>query len=89
MDQLRALKYFVQVVETGSFTKAATFFSVPPSSLSRRVADLEKSLGATLLKRTTRVLTLTEIGQRYYQQVSEIIKTLEVTDMSFLLYIPK
>ena len=86
MDQLRALKYFVQVVETGSFTKAATFFSVPPSSLSRRVADLEKSLGATLLKRTTRVLTLTEIGQRYYQQVSEIIKTLEVTDESVRSY---
>lgn len=86
MDQLRALKYFVQVVETGSFTKAAAFFSVPPSSLSRRVADLEKSLGATLLKRTTRVLTLTEIGQSYYQQISDIIKTLEVTDESVRSY---
>ena len=86
MDQLRALKYFVQVVETGSFTKAAAVFSVPPSSLSRRVADLEKSLGATLLKRTTRVLTLTEIGKSYYQQVSEIIKTLEVTDESVRSY---
>ena len=46
MDQLRALRYFRKVVETGSFTRAAKVFDVPPSSLSRRVADLEKSLGA-------------------------------------------
>jgi DNA-binding transcriptional LysR family regulator len=50
MDQLRALRYFSKVVELGSFTQAAKVFDVPPSSLSRRVADLEKSLGATLLK---------------------------------------
>lgn len=86
MDQLRALKYFVKVVETGSFTKAAVLFSVPPSSLSRRVADLEKNLGATLLKRSTRVVTLTEIGQRYYQQVSEIIHSLELSDESVRTY---
>lgn len=86
MDQLRALKYFVKVVETGSFTKAAELFSVPASSLSRRVADLEKSLGATLLKRTTRVVVLTEVGQRYYQQVSDIIRSLEVSDESVRSY---
>lgn len=86
MDQLRALKYFVQVVETGSFTKAAEVCSVSPSSLSRRVADLEKNLGATLLKRSTRVVTLTEVGQRYYQQVSDIIRTLEISDESVRSY---
>lgn len=77
MDQLKALKYFVKVVETGSFSKAAKLFYVPPSSLSRRVADLEKSLGATLLTRSTRVLKLTEIGAEYYQQVSKILAQLE------------
>jgi DNA-binding transcriptional LysR family regulator len=40
MDQLRALRYFSAVVETGSFTKAARIFSVPASSLSRRVATM-------------------------------------------------
>jgi DNA-binding transcriptional LysR family regulator len=80
MDQLRALKYFVKVVETGSFTKAAALFSVPPSSLSRRVADLEQSLGATLLKRSTRAVNLTEIGQAYYTQVSDILSQLERSD---------
>jgi DNA-binding transcriptional LysR family regulator len=86
MDQLRALKYFVKVVELGSFTKAAELFSVPPSSLSRRVADLEKNLGATLLKRSTRVVALTEVGKRYYQQVSDIIRSLEMSDESVRSY---
>jgi len=86
MDQLRALKYFVKVVETGSFTKAAALFNVPPSSLSRRVADLEKNLSATLLKRSTRVVTLTEIGQRYYNEVREIIRSLEMSDESVRTY---
>lgn len=77
MDQLRAIRYFSKVVETGSFTKAATAFGVPPSSLSRRVADLEKSLGATLLKRSTRVVKLTEVGQIYYNDVQQILHQLE------------
>lgn len=77
MDQLRALRYFSKVAETGSFTLAAKAFDVPPSSLSRRVADLEKSLGATLLKRSTRVVKLTEIGQTYYSQINDILTQLE------------
>jgi DNA-binding transcriptional LysR family regulator len=49
MDQFRALRYFSKVEETGSFTKAASVFSVPPSSFFLTVADLEKNLGATFL----------------------------------------
>lgn len=77
MDELRALRYFSKVVETGSFTKAAQVFAVPPSSLSRRVTDLEKSLGATLLKRSTRVVKVTEIGQTYFEQIQKILNQLE------------
>jgi len=76
LDQLRAMRYFSKVVETGSFTKAAAVFNVPPSSLSRRVADLEKSLGATLLKRSTRIVKLTEVGQIYYNDVQKILNQL-------------
>ncbi len=65
------------MVETESFTKAAARFSVPPSSLSRRIADLENSLGANLLKRSTRVVQVTEIGREYYNQVSQIIAELD------------
>ncbi|MEH6452112.1 MAG: LysR family transcriptional regulator [Psychromonas sp.] len=86
MDQLKAIKYFIKVVETGSFTQAAAIFSVPPSSLSRRVADLEKILGATLLKRSTRVLSLTEVGKTYYQQVSNIVEQLDLTDKAVRSY---
>lgn len=86
MDQLRALRYFSKVVETGSFTRAAEAFSVPPSSLSRRVADLEKSLGANLLKRSTRVVQVTEIGQLYYQQVQDILFQLEQSDETVRSY---
>ena len=80
MDQIRALRYFCEVAETGSFTRAAEVFSVPPSSLSRRVAALEDSLGATLLKRSTRAVQLTEIGQLYFQQVKDILSQLEQSD---------
>lgn len=80
MDQLRAIRYFCKVVETGSFTNAAATFNVPASSLSRRVADLERSLGATLLKRSTRVVRLTEIGRTYYNQVNDILRQLELSN---------
>lgn len=77
MDQLRAIRYFAKVVETGSFTKAAKIFNVPPSSLSRRVADLEKSLGATLLQRSTRSVKLTEVGHIYFKDIQKILNQLE------------
>lgn len=86
MDQLRALRYFSAVVETGSFTRAARQFSVPASSLSRRVADLEKSLGATLLQRSTRTVQVTEIGRSYFEQVKQILSQLEQCDESVRRY---
>lgn len=86
MDQLRALRYFCKVVETGSFTKAAESFSVPASSLSRRIADLEKNLGANLLKRTTRVVQVTEIGRAYYEQVQDVLAQLASSDESVRAY---
>jgi DNA-binding transcriptional LysR family regulator len=86
MDQLRALRYFSKVVETGSFTRAAAVFSVAPSSLSRRIADLEKSLGANLLKRSTRVVQVTEIGQLYFRQVQDILYQLEQSDETVRSY---
>ncbi len=86
MDQLRAIRYFSKVVETGSFSKAAKVFGVPPSSLSRRVSDLEKSLGATLLKRSTRIVKLTEVGQIYYNDVQHILNQLEQSEETVRSY---
>jgi DNA-binding transcriptional LysR family regulator len=86
LDQLRAIRYFSKVAETGSFTKAASVFNVPPSSLSRRVADLEKSLGATLLKRSTRIVKLTEVGQIYYKDIQKILNQLEQSNETVRSY---
>ncbi|MGR5177339.1 LysR family transcriptional regulator [Vibrio parahaemolyticus] len=86
MDQLRALKYFIATVEAGSFTTAGKQFGVPASSVSRRIADLEASLGAQLLKRTTRTVSLTEVGTQYYAQVSDLVTQLEQYDQAVKSY---
>lgn len=86
MDQLRALKYFTATVEAGNFSAAAKKFDVPASSISRRIADLEASLGAQLLKRTTRTVSLTEVGQQYYTQVTTLLQQLEQSDQAVKNY---
>lgn len=80
MDQLRALKYFASVAKTGSFSRSAERFRVPPSSLSRRIADLEAHLGATLLNRTTRSVKLTEVGRQYAKQIQPLLQSLAEAD---------
>jgi DNA-binding transcriptional LysR family regulator len=61
---------FVRVVQAGSFSAAARQLELPVSTVSTRVARLEKRLGLTLLQRTTRRLRLTEAGDLYYQHAS-------------------
>jgi DNA-binding transcriptional LysR family regulator len=70
----------VETAESGSFTQAARRFGVPASSISRRIADLEAELGAQLLVRTTRTVTLTELGAEYLQRVSSVLVDLEQSD---------
>lgn len=61
---------FVKVVEAGSFSAAARLLGLPTSTVSTRIARLEKRLGVTLLQRTTRRLRLTDTGELYYQHAS-------------------
>lgn len=68
---------FVRVVQTGSFSKAARILSVPVSTVSRRVAELEKQLGVSLLHRTTRSLKITEVGNAYFEHGKTIASELE------------
>lgn len=57
---------FVKVVQAGSFSAAARLLGLPTSTVSTRVARLEKRLGVTLLQRTTRRLRLTDVGELYF-----------------------
>lgn len=61
---------FVKVVQAGSFSAAARLLGLPTSTVSNRVATLEKRLGVTLLQRTTRRLKLTEPGELYFQHAA-------------------
>lgn len=62
---------FIRVVQTGSFSAAARQLDLPVSTVSTRVARLERRLGVTLLQRTTRRLSLTEPGELYYRHAAE------------------
>ncbi len=80
MDKLRALQYLVKVADTLSFSRAARAFGVPASSISRRITDLEASLGIELLHRTTRTVRLTEAGALYLEQVRPGLAQLDDAD---------
>ncbi len=66
MQDFAAMAYFVHVVEQGGFSAAARHLSEPLSTISRRVAELEQSLGVRLLERSTRKVRLTDIGETYF-----------------------
>lgn len=68
MLDLNQMALFVQVVQSGSFAEASRRLGMPPTTLSRQVAQLEDSLQARLLQRTTRKLTLTDAGRTLFDQ---------------------
>lgn len=68
MESLSDIAVFVKVVDTGSFTRAATELELSKAAVSKYVGRLEQRLGARLLQRTTRRLTLTEAGEALYRR---------------------
>ncbi|WP_299869694.1 LysR family transcriptional regulator [uncultured Hoeflea sp.] len=77
--ELRALTI---VVERGTFTAAAEAMKTDKAHVSRIVSRLEKKLGAQLLQRSTRQLSLTEVGREFYERAAGIILALEETEAS-------
>lgn len=73
MQDLNDLYYFVQVVDHGGFAPAGRAIGVPKSKLSRRIAALETRLGVRLIHRSTRSLTVTELGQAYYEHCAAML----------------
>ena len=72
-DRLEAMAMVLKVIELGSFSAAGRALRVPVPTLSRRVAELEAHLGARLLVRTTRKLSLTDAGEAYVQAARRIL----------------
>ncbi|WP_273036528.1 LysR family transcriptional regulator [Massilia timonae] len=84
MDKVKAMQTFVRIVEANSFTKAAESLNLPRASLTATMQNLERHLGAQLLQRTTRRLSLTQDGERYYEQCAAILAAIETAEADFL-----
>ena len=74
MADLNLMAIFARVVEAGSFAEAARRMGTSRSAVSKAVARLEKSLGAHLLNRTTRYLSLTEIGNSIAEHCTRMLE---------------
>ncbi len=77
MEKFEDIQAFIAVVEAGSFTAAADRLDLAKSAVSRRVSSLEEGLGVQLLRRTTRVLNLTDSGRSFYERGVRILADLE------------
>lgn len=82
MDRLQSMRVFAKVVECGSFTRAAVALDISNAIATRFIGDLEAHLGARLLNRTTRKLSLTETGQAYLERVIRILAEIDEADAS-------
>jgi DNA-binding transcriptional LysR family regulator len=82
MADLDQLRVFVAVAEAGGFAPAARQLRVSPPAVTRAIAGLERHLGARLLHRTTRMVRLTEVGERFVQDARRILGELEEAEAS-------
>ena len=73
MDRLLSMRVFLQVIDEGGFAAAARAMDMSPASVTRLVTDLEQHLGARLIQRTTRKISLTEAGQSYLLRTRQIL----------------
>lgn len=81
MDRLDAMKLFMRVSDAGSFSRAAADLSMGQPTVSRRIQDLEHQLGAELFHRTTRSLSLTEAGAKFYARARDILADFEEAEL--------
>jgi molybdate transport repressor ModE-like protein len=77
MIKLESVDAFAAIAETGSITAAARRLAVSKSVVSERLAGLERILGAKLVHRTTRKLSLTEDGEAFYARAKQILRDVD------------
>lgn len=80
MNGLDEIAVFVKVIQSGSFTKASKLLSMPNTTVSARISSLEKRLGVTLIRRTTRKLSLTVAGEGYYRRCVLALKEIQAAE---------
>lgn len=76
MDRLETMRVFVAVAEARGFAPAARRLGLSPPAVTRAVVDLERHLGAQLLRRTTRSVSLTEAGERFHADCRRLLQEL-------------
>ncbi|MFL6675963.1 MAG: LysR family transcriptional regulator [Massilia sp.] len=82
MNKLQAMEVFVQVVDAGSFTRAAEMLQLPKASVSTLIQSLESTLSSKLLHRTTRQVTVTSDGAAYYERCVRILSDVREAEES-------
>ena len=79
--ELRQLRYFMRIVETGSFSRASQSLHIAQPALSQQIHRLEEELGAKLLTRSVRGVALTEVGTAVYRQAQLILRHVDATQL--------
>jgi len=80
MDTLNSMRMFVRVVEAGSFTAVGRQTNTATAQVSRAISSLEEHLKVRLLHRTTRHLSVTEAGRRYFERVKSVLAEVDIAD---------
>ncbi len=80
MTDLNEMLIFTRVVECGSFSAAGRQLGIPKSTVSRKISLLEQRLATRLLQRTTRSVSLTDLGQAYYERCARVVQEAEQAD---------
>lgn len=80
MDRMASIGTFVKIAETGGFAAAARKLGVSPSTVTTQIQDLEDRLRVRLLNRSTRKVSLTEIGRAYYERCMHILADMDDAD---------
>jgi DNA-binding transcriptional LysR family regulator len=83
MDRIRQMEAFIQIIESGNFTRASEVMGVPRSTISTEIQKLEDRLGTQLLHRTTRTVTPTQDGLQFLDRAREIVDAMDDAETAF------
>ena len=84
MDRLHEIEVFIAVADAGSFAKAGARLRLSPPAVTRAISALEDRLGARVFNRTTRSLTITDVGQRFLEGARRVLADLDTVDLLVL-----